>query len=158
MPGGYQSMRFRRWLCQKIFRSCGNNVIIKRGAYFGNGAALEIGDRSQIGENAKIASDTVIGNDVMMGLEVLILSTLHRSDLPDIPPLHQGWLPNRPVRLGDGCWIGGRAILLPGVNIGQGAIVGAGAVVTKDVPPFGVVGGVPAKIIRMRNDLATPPV
>ena len=103
MPGGYQSMLFRRRLCKRIFRKCGYNVIIKRGAYFGNGVAVEIGDRSQIGENAKIASDTVIGNDVMMGLEVLILSTVHRSDLQDIPPLHQGCLPNRPVRLGDGC-------------------------------------------------------
>lgn len=151
MPGGYQSMLFRRWLCKKIFRKCGDNVIIKRGAYFGNGASVEIGDRSQIGENAKIASDTVIGNHVMMGLEVLILSTVHRTDRLDIPMILQGYEPARPVIIEDEAWIGGRVILLPGVKIGRGAIVAAGSVVSRDVPAFGVVGGVPARLIKMRK-------
>jgi maltose O-acetyltransferase len=140
----------RGWLAQRIFLRCGRNVRIKRGAYFGNGKNLAIGDNSQIGEDARIASDTVIGNNVMMGIEVLILSTVHASSRTDIPLIEQGYEPNRPVVIEDGAWIGGRVILLPGVRIGSGAIVGAGAVVTRDVAPMTVVGGVPARRLRAR--------
>ena len=57
----------------------------------------------------------------------------------------------KPVIIGDDVWIGGRVIILPGVTIGNGAIVGAGAVVTRDVPEYAIVGGVPAKVIKMRT-------
>ena len=57
----------------------------------------------------------------------------------------------QPITIGDDVWIGRRVMLLPGVSIGKGAVIGAGAVVTKDVPEFAVVGGVPAKIIKWRK-------
>lgn len=125
--------------------------MVKRGAYFGNGSEIRIGDRSQLGEGARIANDTVLGSDVMMGIEVLVLSTVHH--VPDRPgiALGAGYDATRPVMLNDECWIGARAIILPGVVIGRGAIVGAGAIVTKDVPDWTVVGGSPARIIRMRT-------
>lgn len=59
-------------------------------------------------------------------------------------------LGNKKVVIGNDVWIGAHTVILPGVNIGNGAIIGAGAVVTKDVPPYAIVGGVPAKIIRYR--------
>jgi acetyltransferase-like isoleucine patch superfamily enzyme len=64
-----------------------------------------------------------------------------------------------PIRIDDDVWIGGRSVILPGVHIGQGAVVAAGAVVTRDVVPYAVVGGVPARLIRMRDGEAkeTPP-
>lgn len=64
----------------------------------------------------------------------------------------QGYGPVEPVEIGDDCWIGGRVTILPGVHVGNGAVIAAGAVVTKDVPPYAVVGGVPAKIIYNRKD------
>ena len=57
-----------------------------------------------------------------------------------------------PVKIGDDVWIGRRVIILPGVTIGDGCIIGAGAVITKDIPPYSVVVGVPAKVVRRRKD------
>ncbi len=151
MPGGRFGDPIRGYLGKRIFNQCGSNVRIKRGAYFGNGSKLVIGDNSQIGENARIAADTVIGANVMMGLEVLILSTVHSQDRTDIPLIKQGYQPARPVTVEDGAWIGGRAILLPGVRIGRGSIVAAGAVVTKNVSEMVIVAGVPATIIKRRQ-------
>lgn len=152
MPGGRLGNKVRLALAKRIFKKCGRGVVVKHGAYFGNGYAIEIGDRSQIGENARLSADTIIGNRVMMGLEVLTLSTVHRSSRTDVPLVSQGYEKTQPVVIEDGAWIGGRVVLLPGVRIGKGAIVGAGAVVTKDVEPMTVVGGVPAKFIKNRED------
>lgn len=151
MPGGIFSNSLRTALASRIFKKCGRHVWIKRGAYFGSGKDVVIGDNSQIGESARIAADTVIGKNVMMGLEVLVLSTVHASSRTDIPIIEQGYEPNRPVTIEDGAWIGGRAILLPGVTIGKNSIVAAGAVVTRNVPANVIVGGVPARVIRARS-------
>jgi len=63
----------------------------------------------------------------------------------------QGYIPDEPVIIGDDVWIGTRAIIMPGVKISNGSIIGAAAVVTKDVPDFAIVGGVPARIIGSRK-------
>ena len=65
----------------------------------------------------------------------------------------QGYYEEKPIVIGDDVWIGGHVIVLPGVHIGTGAIVGAGAVVTKDVPDYAVVGGNPARIIKSRKEV-----
>ncbi len=69
----------------------------------------------------------------------------------DIPISLQGYRPERAVTISDDVWIGRNAVVLPGVTIGRGAIVGAGAVVTHSVPDYAIVAGVPAKILRFRN-------
>lgn len=89
MPGGQYGNKLRNWLARRIFKYCGNHVIVKHGAYFGNGKNIEIGDYSQIGENARISSDTVIGEKVMMGLEVMTLSTIHASSRTDVPLINK---------------------------------------------------------------------
>jgi maltose O-acetyltransferase len=91
-----------------------------------------------------------IGADVMMGPDVVILTTNHIFENTDIPMDQQGIANELPVTIEDDVWIGTRVIILPGRHIGRGSIIGAGSVVTKDIPPFAIVGGNPAKVIRYR--------
>jgi len=144
---------FRQAICSGIFKNAGKNINIEKGAYFGTGSELEIGDNSGIGVNCQVCGPIRIGNDVMMGPDVIILTSNHRFDRLDIPMWKQGYYPPEPVVIGDDVWIGTRTIILPGIKIGRGAIIGAGAVVTKDVPEFSIVVGVPAKIIGSRKTI-----
>lgn len=91
-----------------------------------------------------------IGNNVMMGPDVTILTHTHNIERTDIPMGRQG-ATVKEVSVGNDVWIGMRSIIMPGVRIGNGVVIGAGAVVTKDVPDFAIVGGVPARIIRYRK-------
>lgn len=141
----------RSLAAKHVFASCGRHVVVKRNAYFGTGERIVIGDRSQIGEGARVANDTSIGADVMMGLDVLILSVRHSYERTDVPIIAQGYHENAPVVVGDDVWIGARAIILPGCRIGDHSVVAAGAVVTRSVPEWAVVGGVPAKVITWRK-------
>ncbi|MBI5750778.1 MAG: acyltransferase [Hydrogenophilales bacterium] len=85
----------------------------------------------------------------MIAQAVTIRDTDHGFDDVSIPMKSQG-INTRPVKIEDDVWIGHGAIILRGVTIGAGAVVAAGALVNKDVPPYAIVGGVPAKVIRMR--------
>ncbi len=155
LPASHQKWSFgaktlRAFCARHMLTSCGENVNVERHARFGRGVTL--GDRSGIGINASIGEQTHIGSDVMMGPDCVIYTRNHRFDRLDIPMREQGYGPVEPVEIGDDCWIGGRVTILPGVHVGNGAVIAAGAVVTKDVPPYAVVGGVPAKIICNRKD------
>ena len=155
LPASHQkwsfgAKRLRAFCARHMLTSCGENVNVERHARFGRGVTL--GDRSGIGINASIGEQTRIGSDVMMGPDCVIYTRNHRFDRLDIPMREQGYGPVEPVEIGDDCWIGGRVTILPGVHVGNGAVIAAGAVVTKDVPPYAVVGGVPAKIIYNRKD------
>jgi len=140
----------RRRVCRPLFKSCGRGVNIEKGAWFGDGSQLEIGDHSGLGVNCQVTGPVRIGRDVMMGPDVIILTRNHRFDRTDIPMWRQGWTDPRPVVIEDDVWIGTRAIILPGVRVGRGSIVGAGAIVTRDVPAYAIVGGNPARVIRSR--------
>ena len=141
----------RRILVKRLFLSCGEDVIVKSGVYFGTGKNLTIGDRSQLGKNLKAEEDLSLGDDVIMGPDVVIMSSSHAFTKTDIPINRQGASSRRPVIIGNDVWIGTRVIILPGVKVGDKAIIGAGSVVTKNVPPFAIVGGSPAKLIRFRK-------
>ncbi len=95
-----------------------------------------------------------IGNFVCFGAECVIMmggNQLHRTDWISAFPFDtRSFIPAGDTIIGDGCWIGSRAMIMQGVELGEGAVVATGAVVTKDVPPYAVVGGVPAKIIKYR--------
>ena len=86
-----------------------------------------------------------------MGPDVLVFTSNHESGRTDIPMRLQGNGATKQVTICSDVWIGARVIILPGVSIGEGAVIGAGAVVTKDVPGYAVVGGVPAKIVGYRK-------
>lgn len=146
----FGAKRFRRFLCRHIFDRASNTCNIEKGVFFGNGRGIIIGDESGIGINSRIQGPLTIGNYVMMGPEVIIYTKNHKTSSKDIPMLNQGITDPQEVIIEDDVWIGARAIILPGVRIGKGSIVAAGAVVSKDVEPYAIVGGVPAKKIKSR--------
>ena len=88
----------------------------------------------------------------MMGTDCVIITRSHRHDRTDIPMMDQGFEEERPVFVGNDVWLGDRVIILPGVHIGDGCIIGAGSVVTRDIPPYSVAAGVPAKVIKDRKN------
>jgi maltose O-acetyltransferase len=90
-----------------------------------------------------------IGERVMIAPAVTIRDTDHNISRVDLPMQDQG-IVTAPVRIGNDVWIGHGAIILKGVTIGDGAVIAAGALVNKDVPPYAIVGGIPAKILKMR--------
>lgn len=131
-----------------MLADCGAEVNMEKDAIFSQKVTL--GDFSGIGINAKIYGECHIGAFVMMGTDVTVITRNHRFDRTDVPMMKQGFEDEKPVYIGDDVWIGDRVIILPGVHIGNGCIIAAGSVVTKDVPRYTVVGGVPAKVIRAR--------
>jgi len=140
----------RALLCRFMFKKCGKNINVERGAWIGYD--VEIGDNSGIGINAQLNTKggIFIGDNVMMGPDVVILTQGHKHNDISRPMNEQGFK-MAPVIIEDDVWIGIRAIILSGVKIGRSSIIGAGAVVTKDVPPFSIVAGNPAKVIKKRN-------
>jgi maltose O-acetyltransferase len=148
---GKISKTMRRIVCNQIFKSTGKNINIEKGASFGSGKNIEIGDDSGIGENCQIPDNIKIGRDVMMGPDVLIIGKNHEFQNLQIPMRLQGAKDASPVVIGDDVWIGARTIILPGITINKGAIIGAGSVVTHDIPAFAICAGNPARVIRFRN-------
>ena len=149
-PLGRIAKAFRAHACRHLFQSAGRNINIERGAQFESGWCIQIGDNSGIGINCRVPGNLKIGRDVMMGPEVLILDQDHRFDDLETPMMFQGYNDSEPVVIEDDVWIGARVIVLPGITIGKGAIVGAGAVVTKNIPSYAICGGNPARVIRSR--------
>ena len=148
--GGKLAKKLRAATAKKFIRHCGKNVNIEHGARISS--KLSIGDNSGIGVDCLCGGDLTIGNDVMMGPECVIISRNHDFSRTDIPMRLQGYKEEEPCVIGNDVWIGRRVMIMPGVHIGNGCVIAAGAVVTKDVPDFAIVGGVPAKIIRFRNE------
>ncbi len=111
-----------------------------------NACGLVIGDRSVIGDRATLDArgGVRIGSDVNLSTEVQIWTGQHdwRSETFAYE--------KSPVSIGDHCWISARTTILPGVTIGEGAVVAAGSVVTSDVPPYTLVGGLPARVLGVR--------
>lgn len=147
-PGGRIFRKIRYLNCRPLFKSCGRNVVIEPGAYIPFNK-VSIGNNSGVGPNARLGA-VKIGNDVMMAPDVVILSRNHNFSSVDTPMRLQGNADESPVEIGDDVWVGTRVVILPGVRIGRGAILAAGAIVTRDVPDYAIVGGNPAKVIKHR--------
>jgi len=122
--------------------------------YLGGGSrihpSLIMGPFGYIGPRASIPSGVEAGKYVMIGPELLITGQDHNFDRPGIPIIFSG----RPLRgtcvIEDDVWVGARVTIMLGVTIGRGAVIASGAVVTRDVAPYTIVGGVPARSIRKR--------
>jgi maltose O-acetyltransferase len=130
----------------------GQGTSVQMGCRFLNGRKVFLGDRNVInfgclfdGRHYQIKT----GADVSIGPETTILTLGHDPQSPEFADK------GGDVIIGDKVWIAYRAIILPGVTIGEGAVVGAGAVVTKDVEPYTIVAGNPAKVIKKRNPNVT---
>jgi galactoside O-acetyltransferase len=128
------------------------------------GARIVIGSRTHVGGGTVVAaaSKIEIGDDVLVAFDAVIVdhnshSLKFRERQHDVRNWIQGqkdWsaVALAPVKIANKAWIGMRAIILKGVTIGEGAVVGAGSVVTSDVPPWTIVGGNPARVIRTLTD------
>lgn len=151
-PLGYISKGIRGLSCKNIFKTLGRNVDIEHGVHFGWGSEIIIGNDSRIGPNCQLPSNIRIGADVMFGPDVLVVAQNHRYNSIETPMRLQGNMPPYPVTIEDDVWVGARVIILPGITISKGAIIGAGAVVTKDVPSYAICAGNPARVIKYRNE------
>jgi len=118
------------------------------------GVGLMIGDDVGISQNCfiQVRGRVTIGSHVMFGPNVSIFSENHGFNSLDSPMISQPTIRGE-VIIEDDVWLGTRSVILSGVRIGTGAIIAAGALVNKDVPPYSIVAGVPGKIIKSRlND------
>lgn len=140
--------RIRYFFLKGYVDTCGRCVNIQPHSIIAR--RVSIGDYSGVGKHCLIQGGTVIGSHVMMGPEVFIYTQNHNFSRIDVPMDQQGWTDEKSVTIEDDVWIGARVTILPGVNIGKGSIIGASAVVTKDVPPYSVVAGNPAVVVKKR--------
>ncbi len=129
--------------------ACGRQVRVKSNAEVS--PYIRIGDRSELGTRCMIQSGVVIGNDVIMGPDVKIFTRNHRIDDTGRPVRDQGKQQGA-VTIGNDVWIGANVVVLPGVSIGDHAVLAAGAIVTRNVPEWTIVGGNPARPIRDRRE------
>lgn len=168
----------RRAIWRAVARRFGHGVHIASGVWFKHMETFEIGNAVFVGCQSYIQGrfdgSCVIGNHVWIGPQsyfdardlvledyvgwgpgAKVLGSTH-TGLPVEVPIVKTDLEIRPVRVGRGADIGVNAVLLPGVTVGEGSIIGAGAVVTHDVPPYAVVAGVPARLLRWRKAYEPP--
>ena len=138
---------FYKLICKKIEPF----PFIFPGAHLQHSYGLEAGKNLNINRGVHIYArgGVTIGDYVLIGPNVVITSSQHRYDTPGTPIMFQGH-EKKPVKIGNDVWIGANSVILPGVTVGEGTIIGAGAVVTFDTEPYSIVGGVPAQKIGER--------
>jgi len=169
---GHLDTIMRRAIWRAGARRFGHGVVIGSGATFRNLDSFEIGDNVFIGQQTFILGglntrciignnvwigpqsyfdvrDLVIGDYVGWGAGAKVLGSTHVGEPLEVPIIQSDLLVKR-VRIEEWADVGVNAVVMPGVSIGKGSQVGAGAVVTKDVPPFAIVAGVPARFLRWR--------
>jgi acetyltransferase-like isoleucine patch superfamily enzyme len=144
-----------RSICAQKFRQFGEGAEFRPGAYAICCSKISLGRRVVIRPGTMLFADPraggagiVIEDDVMLGSGVHVYVGNHRFDDVNCPIIDQGHHNSEPVSLRKGCWIGAGAIILPGVTVGENAVVGAGSVVVRDIPPRVVAVGNPARVIR----------
>lgn len=157
----YECKREKTEILSRLFGSIGTNVSVGMPFLCDYGCNIYIGNNVSINMNCTFVdcNKIQIGNNVLIASNVQIYTAAHPIELSE--RLTPDWNPESgeyfcrtyalPVKIGDGCWIGGGAIVLPGVTIGDGTVIGAGSVVTKDIPDNCVAVGNPCKVLRRIN-------
>lgn len=146
LNNGYHSMpELRRLFSELIGREVDENFGLFPPFYTDYGKNIKVGKRVFINSGCCFQDQggIEIGDDALIGQQVVIATVNH-----DLDPEKRGNMSPAPVKIGNRVWIGAHATVLPGVTVGEGAVIAAGAVVTKDVPANTVVAGVPAKVIK----------
>lgn len=141
------SRHMRKWFYQLLGAKMGGKTFPCRRVEILLPMGLELSDRVAVGWFAELDArgGITVGHDTNISSHVKLITGSHDIDDPKFEADF------KPIRIGHHCWIGTGATVLQGINIGDGAIVAAGAVVTKDIPSYEVWGGVPAKFIRKRT-------
>ena len=129
------------------------------GTYFNRRCSIEFPERISIGNSVIFGAENrlwaspgatlTVEDEALIGPNVTIVTSNHGTSDRHLPIQAQPWI-EADVVIGRRCWIGANVVILPGVTIGEGAVVAAGAVVTASVPPFAIVAGVPAKVLKYR--------
>ena len=140
------------------FGQCGKNVRVGRGFHIVGREHLRVDHNVSIGVECRFLctrADIIIRDHVMIGPRVTVITGNHRIDIPgkymiDVTDQEKREEDDQPVIFEGDNWIGANAIILKGVTVGRGAVIAAGAVVTKSVPANAIAGGNPAKVLRMR--------
>ncbi|HVF68967.1 MAG TPA: DapH/DapD/GlmU-related protein [Xanthomonadales bacterium] len=152
----YFAARLRSTMCGLQLGNFNKHIFVMKNVIFENYRNMDIGKWVFINHHTNFSTPMgmKIGNYVMIGPYCLFATVHHKFDDPKKPMLLQ--MPEiRPIVIEDDVWIGARVTVLGGVTIGRGAIIAAGAVVSRDVEPYSIVGGVPAKLIKFRFDKKT---
>lgn len=134
----------------------GKNVSVRPYCDLFASEVFEMGDNCDIGTRNRIAGNVIIGDNVLFGPDNFICSYTHTFENPDMPIMNQKEVPinkngHDKLKIGDGSWIGTHVAIIGDVHIGKHCVIGANSVVTKDVPDFCVVAGIPAKVIKRYN-------
>jgi acetyltransferase-like isoleucine patch superfamily enzyme len=141
-----------RGLCKSKFKYFADDAEFRPGAYAVICSAISIGRRVVVRPGSQLMADSHAGitieDDVLLGSGIHIYVNNHRFDDVSIPVIDQDYYPPEPVLLRNGCWVGANAIILPGVTVGENAVIGAGSVVTKSIPDRVIAAGCPARIVR----------
>ena len=149
----YGKAKFRARILSYLFKSSGENIEIFENCRFYRHSNISLGNNVFINHSCEleaVGGPITIGNYVLLASGVKLL-TLKREYTDSQRPIYfQKHITNQHITIEDDVWIGTNAVILPNVTIGRGAIVGAGAVVSKDVEPYAIVGGIPAKTIKYR--------
>jgi len=150
--------RFRlfNWLKKQLLlltgAKIGKRVIIYPGVWIMTGRNLIIGDDVDIALDVIITTGggVEVGDRTLIGYRTQIISSNHNIPLRPSKIFNAGHV-NKKIKIGSDVWIGANCVVLPGVNIGEGSVIAAGSIVTKDIPSFSIYGGNPAKLIKKRK-------
>lgn len=147
---GRLSKHIRVFFCRRLFKDVASCFGVERNVCFGIGSLVTIKDHGNLGINCSIegGGEVTIGSHVMMGKDCLIMTQNHKYNAHGFSGSDIG-----NVVIGDRVWVGARCTILKGVQIGDDAIIGAGAVVSRDIPPRAIAVGVPARPVKFRPPL-----
>lgn len=157
----YDRKEEKREILKRLFGGIGSNVSVGLPFICDYGCNIYLGNNVSVNMNCTFidCNKIEIGDNVLIASNVQIYTSAHPIELSD--RLTPDWDPESgeyfcrtyalPVKIGNGCWIGGGAIILPGVTIGDGAVIGAGSVVTKDIPADCLAAGNPCRVMRRIN-------
>ena len=149
VPKGRIFSNLRCFFLRSFLKGMGENTVVESNVFWGDGRDIQLGNYVQVNEDAWIRN-VIIGNYCMIAPRVMILNFGHNTEGSG-PMIFQGIRKYNQTIIEDDVWIGASAIIMPGVKIGTGSIVAAGAVVTKNVESYSIVGGNPARLIKMRR-------